>query len=146
NSSCLDPYLGNGAGGIASYLVGYNGDPKLARLLIVHAVPAGSEQALAEEGHYYAANVVIGHAKTVGTGSCAGCSETMGILVNYTNVVQPNGAPGGNVRLTEPDVRNFVGWQGTCQIVCTRGGQGCFVQCTTAARTSTWGSVKAIYR
>lgn len=148
--SCTDPYGGQGVGGIANYQVGHLGDPKRARLQILHAMPAGNEHPLTYDEEYYAAKVVIDSRKTTGAGACGGCNEVLGVWFSYLKVVQPPGSPGGDVLLTSDNApeRNFAGWQGECFISCWcgPGSCGCGIQCTTPAVRHTWGTIKSFYR
>jgi hypothetical protein len=138
-SGCEDAYGGQGAGGIGTYA---NNDPapNQARLSLVFAIPSGNEIPLTPDTEYFVANVVITNAKTTGTGACAGCQQGVCVTLKSVNVVQPAGAPGGNVLVTNAAVgtnppSNTAAWQ-TGDAICT----------ASPTTRSTWGSVKSLYR
>lgn len=145
-SSCLDPFAGQALGGVVTYDVGAGGDPRRVRLVVAYALPSGSETPLTSDEEYYAAKVVIDNRKTTGADACAGCQSVMGVWFSTLNLHQPPGV--GDYLITDASTveRNFVGWQGECQVVCTSGGGGCSIQCTTPAARPTWGAVKSLYR
>lgn len=132
-TACVDPFGGNGAGGIGTYRnPPASGRPNAARLLLAFALPAGSEVPLDAGTEYFAARASITNAKTVGTGACAGCTQPVAIELSSVKFVQPAGAPGGDVDVTTPESAgsNYVGWQ----------------QPPVSTNRRTWGSVKSLYR
>lgn len=139
-TGCQDAYAlgGGGSGGIGAWQIN-NPVPGDIRLTLVFAVPAGSEQALTPDAEYYVARLQITNAKTVGTGACAGCNEGMCIAVINTKVVQPAGAAGGNVDVSNPNgggTTNHVSWQVSDQFPCAG----------VPTQRQTWGRVKSLYR
>ena len=141
---CVDWAQGGSTGGFGAYASGNPAsdgsiDPGLVsqhrRLSIALAVAPTALQDLVAATEYFACNVTINNQKTVGTGSCAGCTEPMCIVLNSVNVTTPilannvfigNGSSAGS---------NICTWQGTgpnCQLVPTK--------------TKTWSQVKALYR
>jgi hypothetical protein len=135
-SGCTDTYAGNGTGGIGAYNIGF-GAPNRARIKGVFAIPSGTEFPLNPEEDYFVARVGINYSKSVGTGSCVGCLE--GVCLNGTSVkfVQPAGAPGGSVDVTNPANRSHITWQNPLPATCTGA---------TPAKNVTWGRVKTLYR
>lgn len=133
---CSDVYGGNGAGGIGSYTVGFNGANR-ARLLGVWSVPTDFQTALNEGEEYFVTRVSITYARTVGLGSCAGCD--IPVCINGTRVgfIQPAGTPGGNQHILTPADRSHVLWQNASDATCTGA---------TPTRNVTWGRVKTLYR
>jgi len=129
-ASCLDPWSGQGLGA-SDFETNY---PQLnrERIRTVGAVPEAAAIPLSPGGEYYMVELVITNAKTVGTGSCAGCQVqgifefvsvkiTQPILANFDPVItQPN----------QPN-SNRVVWQGDAVV---------------PVRNRTWGAIKATYR
>jgi hypothetical protein len=152
--NCEDWAAGQAAGGLAAYNVGYAG-PATAKIVVATAVPSFAIATLSPGIEYAVCVLTVNHAKTVGLGACAGCSEPVCIVFDNLNVVTPSNV--GNRRLLYgakgPDSR-FVHWQGasvqnlnvTCPV-----SRPCDVtfDCTlavTPVRASRWGEVKALYR
>jgi hypothetical protein len=138
NSGCADPFAGAAAGGIATYQNAPGGEADRARVLIAFALPAGNEVQLTPDVEYYAVKMNINSAKSVGTGSCAGCQLPACINLTSVKFVQPAGAPGGDVDVTTPAVSNTAAWQ--------PGGDAECPGLPTPATRSTWGAVKSLYR
>jgi hypothetical protein len=128
-------FLNQGAGGITTYLVGFNGANRV-RLAVTYSVPSANQVPLSEGVEYFAMRGTILYTKTVGTSSCGGCQTGVCLLCTYVRCVQPARAPGGNVSVTNPAQRNSISWNGTVSIC---PGQ-------SPSKVSTWGAVKAIYR
>jgi hypothetical protein len=147
--NCLDWGQGAAAGGIGAYNVGTRG-PNTARLVAALAVAASGAADLEPGTEYFSYNLLINNAKTVGTGSCAGCNTAVCIVFNSINVVPPAPAPG--VKLTGPSNgtdADFATWQGGAGITVPPGpwgpgGSGCGG--ATATTNKTWGAVKSLYR
>jgi len=132
---CVDMWQNQAAGGLAIYDWGplWGGNNR-AHILVVYAVPADTPIPLDPGVEYYAAQVLISYAKTVGTGSCAGCLTPMiwgfysmkaAELTQYEMLYEV--LPGGNQCLR---------WQHSV-LACDR---------PVPARNSTWGQVKSLYR
>ena len=157
-TNCVDWSAGQSAGGIGAYTIGFSG-PNMAMVLIATAVPASALAALDPDQEYFIANVTIGHAKTIGTGACAGCDVPVCIVFSQLNVTTPDIA----------NNRRFIGgangiesqlatWQNglpvnphILNIGVTGGGprmsmDGCVLDPSTGTNRSTWGSVKSLYR
>jgi hypothetical protein len=133
--ACEDAFMNQGAGGIASYLVGFN-SPNQARLTVVYSVPTANQVPLSEDVEYFAMRGTIQYAKSVGASACAGCSNGVCLICTYVRCVQPGRAPGGNISVTNPAQRNSISWNGSVSIC---PGQ-------SPSKAATWGAVKALYR
>ncbi len=120
---------------LAAYQLGLSG-PNTARMLEVTAVPA--------------ITTTINTLKSVGTGSCAGCSSPACIILNSIKVATPpvTGQPSRDVTLSGPtDVTgtsNFATWQGGLGVIVQGRPSGCPQAVPTHAKT--WSSVKGLYR
>jgi hypothetical protein len=123
---------------IASYCVSSTcaGDPGQSRVVMFTAVPPPLEFSLGSIDPYFAFNLRIDHARTVGTGACAGCDVPVCIAFSSIKV----NMVGTNYRhmFTFPAFpgSEYVTWQG--------GGANC--PGVTPTRNSTWGAVKSLYR
>jgi hypothetical protein len=109
-----------------------------ARIKGVFAIPAGDPRitAVPEGLHVYSFKANINHAKTVGPGSCGGCSAEMCIVLNWITLNQP--PEFGQIGLSNPADSQYVVWQSY------NGWAGC--PGATPAKSQTWGSIKALYR
>ncbi len=108
NFNCMDFYRGSAAGGFA-YDVGF-GAPNQARLRIQCAVPFENRGPISSANEYYAFMFRLQHNRSIGTGSCAGCAETVSIRLNEIQLFQP---PEQNFdpTLTSPLNSTEVYWQ-----------------------------------
>jgi len=156
--NCLDWAQGNAGGGIGAYSIGVNG-PNSARVAVAVAVPSGSQATLAAQQEYFSANLVVNHAKTVGTGACAGCTEPVCIVyqsLRLTTTVAANdrvlyrGANGEGSHLAYWQNAYATNVVQSCDTRfplprCTTSFT-CALASVTATRGSTWGAVKSLYR
>lgn len=132
--SCADPWLGNAAV-TYNYLYQYGG-PNRARILMSCSVPEPTTSDGNSE--YYAFQLVLTNAKSMGLDACAGCSDGVCFVLNSIQLMQP-ASLNANYTVVPPLIRNWAVWQsggfisGMCPIV-------------VPVRNSTWGSVKALYR
>lgn len=147
--ACEDWSQGQSVGGLGAYCTvdfpcitpppGAN----VAVIKVIHAVPANAAIDLTAGGEYYDFTLNLSNMKTVGTGSCAGCTVPVCIVLNSINVVDSgNLHPRFLATATAPG-SNYITWQG--------GGSpnvGGTIGCpaATPAQRSTWGSVKSLYR
>jgi hypothetical protein len=138
--SCPDWAAGQSIGGVGAYSSELGTvNPALMdrhrRIKIALAVPMEDIADLVAGTEYFSCNVTIDHAKSVGTGSCAGCGGSACLYFMYVNLTRPFGL--GDLMLTTPTQpgSNMVQWQGT--------GADCNVLPT---KRSTWGQVKGLYR
>jgi hypothetical protein len=130
-ANCTDNFGGAGFGAIGSYVIGANTASLLCGWAVASGIPitAGTE--------YYAINVAINNTKTVGTGSCAGCSQAVCIVANTVSLAY---GPSATLiqHIETPLTRNWVTWQGG---VIPGGCPG-----NVPVENRTWGQVKALYR
>jgi hypothetical protein len=145
-ANCADWAAGGAAGGLAAYSVG-GGGPNTSRMIggFAIAVPLAD---LTGGQEYFAFNAIINNAKTVGTGSCAGCSTPACIVLNSIKCATPpvTGVPSRDVKLSGPTNgtdSNYATWQGGAGVNSNRG-QGC--PAATPTHKSTWQQVKTLYR
>jgi len=146
---CVDWSAGQAAGGLASYCtiaaecLDHPTSPNVARVKIAAAVAEEANQNLAAGTEYFAFHLSLEHAKTVGTGSCAGCETPVCIVLNSINIVRMNDVAAH--KLTTPTVpgSNFVAWQGG-GVPVVGSVSGC--PAATVTRRSAWGAVKSLYR
>jgi hypothetical protein len=154
---CVDWSSGNAVSGIGSYNIGGVFGPNGALVSLAVAVPPNLLATLNAGQEYFAGNLVINHAKTVGTGACGGCNQPVCIVLDYINITTPTLA--NNRKLLDPAFStdsNFARWQNAqetnVQVVnCDGPLFGCFhsytcVLASTPTRGSTWGAVKSLYR
>ena len=140
---CLDWANGQAAGGISAYNIGFLG-ANTARVIMASTVLPTGPQDLSGGQEYFSFSLNIDNQKTVGTGSCAGCSSPVCLVMHSIDLTTPVVA--NNVLLTGPAYgldSDWATWQGGAGVV-TGGGSGC--PAATPAATRTWGAVKALYR
>lgn len=132
--SCVDFWAGaaTGGGGVVNNYLGLGTNTQ--RFKGVFAIPA--EQPMTPGDEIYAFKVNILRAKTVGTGSCAGCTDPVCFVLNRVVVIQPAGFGDFNLSGAIPGGRDFVTWQGGAGAPCA----------TVPTQNRTWGQVKALYR
>lgn len=144
--NCFDWANGQAGGGLAAYIVNPAGiaGPNTSRVVGASAVPSNALAELFGAVEYFSFNLAINNAKTVGTGSCAGCLVPVCIVFNSLNVTTP--LPANNRKLIGPTNgtdSNIATWQGGGAPTTGRG-TGC--PQSTPTRNSTWGAVKSLYR
>jgi hypothetical protein len=135
--ACVD-WAGVAAiGAIADYTMG--GPFGAASIQIVSYLPPPILADFDPGQEYFLYSLSINHLKTVGPTACAGCNLGVCLGLQYVELSSP--PPGGVVTF---DAFSFdTDWLATWQ-----GGALSGTSCSfsTAAHTSTWGSVKALYR
>jgi hypothetical protein len=137
--SCQDPWLGLAASGVV-YRTSTtsppvpSGLPNAGEIIALAAVPdtipvLGGVQ-------YYAFNVFFTNAKSLGAGSCAGCTTPVSLVLGEIRVDEQT-SPGNYIshHLTAPLQNTCLTWQG--------GSSLCG---PTPVRNRTWGLVKSLYR
>ena len=135
NTSCTDPWTGLGAGGIAAYQTIAtspavpNGLPNAARIKIAFALADPSPLTAGTE--YYGLRIVINHAKTVGTGACAGCSTPVCLALNSIKSAQRTGP---SELVSAPLANQTLSYQNALSCL------------ATPASNHTWGQIKSLYR
>ena len=120
------------------------------------AVPAANVVTLSPGIEYVAGAIRIDHAKSVGLGSCSGCSEPVCIVFRSLEVEAVNTAADQLLQLGANGIDSqFVHWQQAqiqnLQLNCFPGHPceltySCVHSVVTPTRGSTWGAVKALYR
>jgi hypothetical protein len=111
--NCVDWSSGQAVGGLATYVVGFSG-PNTARITGAFAVATAGAADLVAGQEYFAFNANINNQKTVGFGSCAGCTTPACLAVSAVEVFQV-GNPQPMTLLTGPTNgfdSYFVSWQG----------------------------------
>ena len=137
NTICNDWASGGGAGGLAAYdpsgTIASVNQPAHRRIKGGIAVAAASAADLFAVNEYFAFNALINNSKSVGVGSCAGCTTPVCIVLNSINVV-PGTNPSQFIGSGTSATSNFATWQGV--------GPSCALVPT---KNATWGQVKALY-
>lgn len=156
-AGCPSPFPVAALGGIGAYATDYPSAGGI-QIKVACAVPPGSEGTVAAGQEYFLFALTISHAKTVGTGSCTGCSDPMclGIGLVTLTAVSPTPAVEFRTNFLPIDQGHLVSWQNSAagavyafQINPPLGHElGYAMTCSgvTAARRSTWGAVKSLYR
>ena len=135
-AACVDWASGGAASGLAAYAIGFAG-PNTSRIIGGSAVPASALADLVAGQAYFAFNLLINNAKTIGADSCVGCEVPTEIVCNSILVRTPPvfAQPSRDVKLVGPSNgvdSHLARWQGGRAIVPTR-------------RTS-WGELKTLFR
>ena len=143
NSVCTDWAAGAAAGGFAAYVgpaysqgtIALENLPAHRRIIGGFALPVADAANLLSTQEYFAFNLVIINARTLGTPSCAGCTVPACIVLNSMNVATHDIGVHENITTGTFAGSNLATWQGvgpSCQLVPTK--------------RTTWGGVKALYR
>ena len=155
STTCLDPWLGQAAGGYAFEPTYYA--PNVARLRTVCAIPGSTSVPANTE--VYVTTLLFRHSKTVGTGSCSGCPTAACIGLQFVKLDQTTGV--GDFQMLQPlpgSTSDVVGWQMDASMpenIVTIPHETyyewgkTFSSCSaavTSARHPTWGAVKSLYR
>ncbi|HKQ58375.1 MAG TPA: hypothetical protein VJY35_10960 [Candidatus Eisenbacteria bacterium] len=137
-SSCVDPWQGSEAPGIAAYLVTAN-TPSMpvhrARIVGSVAVPGSGATQVNPGTEYHAMAIRIRSGKTVGADACGGCTVDVCLVLNGFTLYDNSG---NDYAITTVLSRHFITWQGG---VIPLGCAG-----VVPASQRTWGQVKSIYR
>jgi hypothetical protein len=131
-SACTD-WGENGAIGLVAAL-----DP-MPSLQVQTYLPVGSVDLLAGQ-EYFAFGLGVGHQKTVGASSCAGCTDPGCLTLQYMEIEDSSGAV-TTLNVFSDDMDWLATWQGGIQI-------GGVLQCGligTPTRRTTWAAVKSLY-
>lgn len=156
-SSCEDWGAGQEGGGIGAYRVDEIG-PGSSVTLIASAVPPSALVQLQPVTEYVVGELKVKHAGTVGAGACGGCDTPACLLFTSLNITTPvlasnrlftQGANGVDSQVIHWQNGQVVSLSNTCTGTFNCNTQfDCALAATapTAARHSTWGGVKALYR
>jgi hypothetical protein len=136
---CVDWASGQSTGGIGAYNSEIGTiDPSLSsrhrRLKIALAVPFTSLATVVAGTEYYACNIIMDHAKTVGSGACGGCAGSVCLYLQYVKVTTINNVDDRTLDGTDL-AGSIATWQGS--------GANCLL---VPVKNATWGQVKALYR
>jgi hypothetical protein len=133
---CVDPWSNLASGGVGAYQtistsppVPRN-DPSTARLKIFYALADISPLVAGTE--YYNARVTILYTKSTGTGSCAGCTVPVTIVLNS---IQSSENTGFSEFLSDQIDNKCLNWQSST-VACA----------AVPTRNISWGQVKSLYR
>lgn len=144
-AACQDWADGNASGLVTAYAS--SSGSSIVSLVAVSQLASGGTVDLTAGQEYFAGSFTITHAKTLGSGSCAGCD--LGGCLGVKQVQLTRDAPQppyvlGNSRIDDAQCV----WQGAAGVGLPNYGGAGFLYCpgVTAARQSTWGSVKSLYR
>lgn len=133
--SCPDPWQGLASGGITLYMPNYRSrGANTAHFEVVFAVPTTSAITLESPNEYLAFQIKLSGIKTVGTGSCSGCTTPACIVWNHLLIQGPNFT---HIATSFPLDHNYVTWQGGVV------SGGC--PAATPVRNRTWGQLKSLY-
>jgi hypothetical protein len=135
-------------GGLGAYCTASVGCPAPAAangaiIKLINAVAPNNATLLSGGQPYYDFTINISNIKTVGDGSCNGCTVPVCIVLNSINVVAKNNVEHRFLTGPTSPASNYVTWQGGGNPV---GGGTIGCPAATATRNSSWGSVKALYR
>jgi len=133
--TCIDAWSGGASGGM-NYTPNF-GAPNKAQIRTICAIPG--DEAITGTDEYYFYKITLLGTKITGNGSCAGCTDGACIAFTSLKLTQTPGT-GADVLLTNPMLRQYVTWQ--------TGGANVSGGCPAAVPThsTTWGSVKSLYR
>jgi hypothetical protein len=131
--------------------------PNSAQVLIAAAVPPGDTFAVGPGTETFGVRVVVNHAKTVGTGACAGCTQPICIGVGSVKLVCGNSIDDFSMVAGGPNAGGdpvAVTWQGAYVTRFTYAGGpvlgfidlACAASTPVPARAQTWGRLKSLYR
>ncbi|SRR6266487_1273323 len=138
-SVCANAWLAVPSGGLGSFTIDpFGTQANRVRIATVLAVGIADAQPLTPGTEYYAFKCTITHAKTVGTGACAGCTDPVCLVLNRIHVIQPTGTDGGSPNIFDPPAggNRAITWQGGTGVDCN----------LVPTRNKTWGQIKSLYR
>lgn len=137
NTACLDWSAGTSVGGLADYSGGGSipaaNSPAHRRIKLGFAVAPQDSADLVATQEYFAFNLIIDNAKSVGLGACAGCNTPACIVFNSLNIT-PVTRPNQYLSTGTTASSNFATWQGA--------GPDCAL---VPVRRATWGQLKSLY-
>ncbi len=158
-ANCLDLWGGNAAGGIAQYTTGTTAFPppytNSALVKLVLAVPEAMSFTVPANQEVFAFRLVINHARTVGSPSCAGCGEPMCLGFSYASLTPTSGTPRRLISGEDTPLNGSrATWQPGGSASAIAGGwptghsaYGWVVcEAATPVRDRTWGTIKSLYR
>jgi len=135
-AGCPDMFSLAASMNIAAYQMGLHG-ANSARILCVNAVQAAAITDLAGGQEYGIAKWTINHQKSVGAGSCAGCTTPVCISFNSAKITTETIGVQALLTGEAAPGSSFCTWQ---------GGAGTNCPGATPTKNTSWGSVKSLYR
>ena len=135
--ACTDFFLGGASGGGNYSTPSPTVLPPSARIKEIWAIPETGAGPILAGTQYYACKISISNGMNAGftLPNCPGCLDKACIVLQNINVGQP--APAVDIPIVG-GAQNFITWQGgTGATICPQA---------TPTHSSTWGSVKALYR
>lgn len=111
-----------------------NGGGSAVRYEVQVVMPDGISVDVTPDQQWFAFRIVITHAKTVGTGACAGCLDAGS--VSFPGLELYEGT-------TAFEQVSTYGIEPYSDVLTWQGGS---TACITPARPTTWGTIKALYR
>ena len=139
NAPCVK-FWGTAPSGGVNYQPGVT-SPNRARLLGHYAKSPGSQMTAGVQYYSFVAFIDTNHQIDDPLNPpnyiCAGCADGVCIVYNEVIVRQPPGNPGGDILVSNQDIRRFVTWQ---------GGSGSLSCQSVPVRRKTWGQLKSQYR
>ena len=153
-SACIDWADGLGDGFVTYRPALYA--PYISQIEVLAPITPYAPYDLVAGQEYFVFAAIINHQKTVGTGSCSGCTlgGCMGfvgarLIRSASTTYMPVPEPSGDVLIgPTPGDGQAAMWQGGAGIAIPNYGGAGWTYCpgATKARNSTWGDVKALYR
>jgi len=131
--NCLDEFNGGETIGLGGYFITAT---NRARIKIAGAVPQNNLASTSPGNEYFACNLVFSNAKTVGTGSCAGCTDPVCVVLQSIEITAGGGVLDEKLGNPIGAGQNIITWQGTPTGGCA----------SVPTRNRTWGSIKSLYR
>jgi hypothetical protein len=128
-SGCSDFWSTRNALGGMNYEGAFQGANR-GRVRVIYAVSENQAGSISAGDEYYAFRIIFNHAKSTGSGSCAGCSEPA--CITFTSLLLSQTAGAGDNTLTASGGSALVTWQRST--------------CASGTQTGTWGKLKSIYR
>ena len=136
NSNCTDTFQSLATGAVAAVHTYWTtpqvpgGNPATAQALLIAAVPASMAQNLTAGTEYFGFRLILSSIKTVGSGSCDGCSTPVCMTLSQVKVVASDNSA---QVLADPLVASTATWQSAGQC------PGAFT-----AQNVTWGQVRCL--
>jgi len=140
--TCTDLWLGRGAGGMVWETTSLG--PNVSQIRLTAAIPIEEPYVLEQDVEYYAFRLAFRRDRTVGPGACSGCDPAHCIFLDEIQLFQDPKRANDPI-LNYPIHRMHTVWQNGFAVY-GHGGRGCVDGAPTAARATTWGTVKALYR
>ena len=158
--TCEPLWAGLASGGLTAYgpYTGY-GFVDQYRILGVYAVAPSNLVTIAPDIEYFLFRLTLTHAKTVGAGSCEGCTSPVCLGLEYLDFTRPATYNPNRITIateTSP-LSSAATWQGSPVVSDFYHREGYYtwqtrdyrvIGCQTTSRSQnrTWGSIKSLYR